>query len=73
MSGPSAEGLSNSRIETGAAVHIFLDFISRVLKPRHKDWRERDGLMYRWNGTAWESRPATDDDLDEAEWWQAIR
>lgn len=52
-----------------------LDLLDRIWNPRHDDWRAYGSslLMWRWNGSAWESRPMTVDEYEEAEWWLAHR
>lgn len=29
--------------------------------------------MKRWNGTEWETRPMTEQERDDDEWWRAIK
>ena len=40
---------------------------------RPAEWRAHGSNMRRWNGSCWETRPMTANEVEEASWWQGIR
>lgn len=50
-----------------------IDFLDRLFRPRHVDWRQHGNHMRRWTGSGWEVRTMTSDEVEEAAWWNAVR
>lgn len=52
---------------------VLLNKLIDFFMPRHADWRPHGSTMRRWNGTGWDVRPMTADEVEAAEWWNAVR